>query len=122
MLLKGHFLAIGGMGIYWGHLAAEIGLGVKKWGIHKEYCYLRISSNACILAIMNEQTDYPKSDKGGKEKMVTTSFRLPASALDEVKRKLGLLVAPSKIYRILVLKWLNNEIVITDEDIQKYSE
>lgn len=54
--------------------------------------------------------------------MVTTSFRLPASALDRVRRKIGLLVAPSKIYRILVLKWLNDEIEITDEDVQKYSE
>jgi hypothetical protein len=58
---------------------------------------------------------------GGKEKMVTTSFRLPESALDTIKRKLGL-IAPSKIYRILVMKWLNGEIQITDDDIKKYSD
>ena len=53
--------------------------------------------------------------------MVTTSFRLPESALDKLKRRIGL-VAPSKIYRILVLKYLNGEIEITNDDVQKYGD
>ena len=70
---------------------------------------------------MSNQSPDPKSEKGGKEKMVTTSFRLPESALDKLKRRIGL-VAPSKIYRILVLKYLNGEIEITNDDVQKYGD
>lgn len=60
-----------------------------------------------------------KQQKGG-DKMVAVSFRLPQPTLDRLKRKIGL-IAPSKIYRILVLKYLAGEIKITDDDIQKYN-
>lgn len=53
--------------------------------------------------------------------MVVASFRLPETVLEAAKRKLGL-IPHSKIFRILVLKWLNGEIEITQDDIEKYSE
>lgn len=53
--------------------------------------------------------------------MIVASFRLPETALEAIKRKLGL-IPHSKIFRILALKWLNGEIEITDDDIEKYSE
>ena len=62
-----------------------------------------------------------KSTNGGKQKMIVASFRLPETALEAIKRKLGL-IPHSKVFRILALKWLNGEIEITDDDIKKYSE
>lgn len=53
--------------------------------------------------------------------MVVASFRLPETVLEAAKRKLGL-IPHSKIFRILVLKWLNGEIEITQNDIEKYSD
>lgn len=54
--------------------------------------------------------------------MVVTSFRLPESMLARVKRKLGPLAIPGKFFRVLVGMWLDGKIVVTDEDIQKYSD
>lgn len=54
--------------------------------------------------------------------MVVTSFRLPESALEQVKRKLGPLAIPGKFFRVLVGMWLDGKITVTDEDIKKYSE
>ena len=57
----------------------------------------------------------------GKEKMVSTSFRLPASKMEEIKRRIGPLGVPSKIFRVLVGMWLDDRIKIIDEDIEKYN-
>lgn len=53
--------------------------------------------------------------------MVVATFRLPETVLEAAKRKLGL-IPHSKVFRILVLKWLNGDIEITDDDIKKYSD
>ena len=58
---------------------------------------------------------------GSKEKMVSTSFRLPATQMEEIKRRIGPLGVPSKIFRVLVGMWLDGRIKITDEDIEKYN-
>ena len=54
--------------------------------------------------------------------MVTTSFRLPAESLGAVKDKLGPFGVPSKIFRVLVEMWLDDKILVTDDDIKKYGE
>ena len=58
---------------------------------------------------------------GGKERMVSTSFRLPASQIKEIKRRIGPLGVPSKIFRVLVGMWLDGRIEVTNEDLEKYS-
>ncbi|MBW7841042.1 MAG: hypothetical protein H3C36_15700 [Chitinophagaceae bacterium] len=57
---------------------------------------------------------------GDKKNMVPTSFRLPASQMEEIKRRIGPLGAPSKIFRVLVGMWLDGLIEVTNEDIEKY--
>ena len=54
--------------------------------------------------------------------MVSTSFRLPANSLEEVKHKIGPLAVPGKIFRVLVGMWLDGRIEVTEEDIKKYGE
>ncbi|MEM7033857.1 MAG: hypothetical protein AAF629_30220 [Chloroflexota bacterium] len=71
---------------------------------------------------MNDQSHSVKGSDGDKENMVTTSFRLPAVALEAVKRKLGPFGVPSKIFRVLVGMWLDGKIEVTEEDVKKYGD
>lgn len=48
--------------------------------------------------------------------MTTHTFRLPSDALDQAKRKAGL-VPLGKIVRILLIKWLKGEVTISEEDV-----
>lgn len=70
---------------------------------------------------MNTKSNGDTEQDGDKEKMVATSFRLPAGQMEEIRRRIGPLGVPSKIFRVLVGMWLDGRIEITDEDIEKYS-
>ena len=72
---------------------------------------------------MNDKSlsDGGTEQDGGKGKMVSTSFRLPASQMEEIKRRIGPLGVPSKIFRVLVGMWLDGRIEVSNEDIEKYS-
>lgn len=51
--------------------------------------------------------------------MIPFAFKLPQNILEQARVKAGL--APlGKVVRILVLKWLAGEIVVTKEDEQKF--
>ncbi len=71
---------------------------------------------------MSIQSNTPKQNDGGKQKMVVTTFRLPENWLLRLKDKLGPLAVPSRMYRVLVGMYLDGKIEVTDDDIKKYSQ
>ena len=61
-----------------------------------------------------------KQNKEGRQGMVTTSLRLEPELLEQLRTK-SKPASPSAYLRILARMWVDDRIIITDEDIQKYA-